>query len=240
MYIVLMLALLTACSTPDRNQTLHVGTNGEFAPFTYVEDGELVGFDIDIAKEVAVRLGKGITFKDIPFEALIPELALEKVDFLAAGMSYTEERAKRVSFSKPYLEGEPLLILTLNEADAAHTLEDLKGKTVVVNEGYTADTLMSGIEGIHLIRLSAPTDAFLSVMNGRADAFVTSKSTVNSFFEKQASSKFSATPIEGTGETCALVFSKHTPQLQNQVQVALDQMKADGTLLKLKQKWKLQ
>src|SRR6185369_11452130 len=85
------------------SNTLIVGTNAEFPPYCYIENNIIVGFDIDIAKEVAQRLGKSIQFKDMPFDALIPDIILGNVDFVAAGMSYTEERAKRVSFTRPYL-----------------------------------------------------------------------------------------------------------------------------------------
>lgn len=239
----LSLILLASCGNPKASEHHHdlliVGTNGEFAPFTYIENGELVGFDIDIAKEVSTRMGKKIQFKDMPFDALIPDLALGNVDFLAAGMSYTEERAQRVLFTKPYLSGDPLMIFTLAKDNAPKSLDDLKGKTVVVNEGYTADTLMTGIPTIQLLRLSAPSDAFLAVKNGRAEAFITSQSTIATFLKTQESSKFESVAINGTGETCALVLSKQNPELLEKIQQALDSMEADGTLVTLKQKWKL-
>ena len=75
---------------------LVVGTNAEFAPFSFREGNKIVGFDIDIAREVCQRLGKEMELKDMPFDALLPELTLGSVHFVAAGMSCTEERAKRV------------------------------------------------------------------------------------------------------------------------------------------------
>lgn len=217
---------------------LVVGTNAEFPPFTYIENQKIVGFDIDIAKEVAQRLGKEIQFKDMPFDALIPEIILGQVDFVAAGMSYTEERAKRVLFTKPYLSGDPLVVFT--KADRKWGLDDLKNKTVIVVEGFTADLFMSSKEGIHLTRLPTQADGFMAIKSGRADAFVTANSTVNAFFEVQDACSFHVTALEGTGETCALVIPKTKPTLLIEIQKALDDMKNDGTLDKLKTKWKLQ
>ena len=217
--------------------TLVVGTNAEFPPFTFIEKGEIVGFDIDIAKEVAKRLGKSITFKDMPFDALIPDAVLGHVDFVAAGMSYTEERAKRVSFTKPYLSGgDPLVILTFQETPV--TLQDLVDKSVVVNEGFTADMLLSSKKGIHLIRLPNTTDAFLAVISKRAFAFVTAKSTFDAFCARQSNS-LHAYPIEGTAETCALVVPKSKPELLESIQKALDAMEDDGTLAAIRKKWGL-
>ncbi len=227
-----------ASATTTVDAKIVVGTNAEYPPFTFIENKAIVGFDIDIANEVAQRLGKAIQFKDMPFDALIPDLVLGNVDFVAAGMSYTAERAKRVSFTKPYLSEEPLVIFTTSEKNL--DIEDLKDKTVVVIEGFTADLFMSSKKGVNLIRLSTQSDGFMAIKSGRADAFVTAKSTVSAFFEMQDSSGYHTTVIAGTGETCALVVPKNKPEMLVSVQATLDAMEKDGTLDKLKTKWKLQ
>lgn len=216
---------------------LIVGTNAEFPPFCYIENKEIVGFDIDIAKEVAHRMGRKIQFKDMPFDALIPELTLARLDFVAAGMSVTEERAKRVSFTKPYLSEDPLVILSTSKSNL--NLDDLKGKKVIVIEGFTSDLYLSSKEGIQLIRLPTQTDGFMAMKSGRADAFVTSKSTLEAFFAVQDASAFHVSLLEGTNETCALVVPKSKSNLLSEIQIVLDEMEKDGTLNKIKTKWKL-
>lgn len=216
---------------------LIVGTNAEFPPFAYVEDGKIVGFDIDVVQEVAKRLGSKIQFKDMPFDALIPEVILGHVDVVAAGMSYTEERAKRVFFTGCYLKEDPLVVFSTVKESASYN--SLAGKTVVVVEGFTADQLMGTKKEIELVRLNTQTDAFMAVKCGRAAAFVTARSTVNNFFETQDPSQFHIEAIEGTGETCAMIVPKVKPEILKQVQQALDAMEKDGTLEALKAKWKL-
>lgn len=216
---------------------LIVGTNAEFPPFTYIEKGEIVGFDVDVAKEIAKRLHKEIKFKDMPFDALIPEVTLGHVDFVAAGISFTEERAKRVLFTKSYLTADPLVIFTTVQKKM--TFSDLIGKNVVVVEGFTADLFMSQQKGVALIRLPTQADAFLAVKSGRADAFVTALSTVNSFLEAQDSSQYQYTPIENTADTCAIMVPKSKPQMLTALQQQLDAMEKDGTLTKLKVQWKM-
>lgn len=218
--------------------TLVVGTNAEFPPFTYIDNEAIVGFDIDIAKEVAKRLDKEIQFKDMPFDALIPEIILGRVDFVAAGMSYTQERAERVSFTKPYLSEDPLVIFSTVKQNV--DADSLKDKTVVVIEGFTADQWISSRDDVHPMRLATQADGFMSIMSGRADAFVTAKSTVNAFLEVQDPSQFHAIIIDGTGETCALVVPKGKHEMLADVQKALDSMEQDGTISHLKTKWKLQ
>lgn len=233
--------LLTSNDDIKRNEVLIVGTNGEFPPFTFIEKGQIVGFDIDVVEEVALRMNKKIKWKDMPFDSLIPELALGQIQLVAAGMSHTEERAQRVLFTKSYLAEDPLVIVVYSHDEKMKkiTLDELKGKTIIVNEGYTSDLFLSSKPELNLVRLNAPADAFLALKSHRGDAFVTSKSTFDFFVDNQKDDHFSSTEIPETGEGCSLVISKKHPQLLETVQKVLDEMGEDGTLKKLKKKWKL-
>ena len=170
----------------------------------------------------------------MPFDALIPDIALGHVDFVAAGMSYTEERAKRASFTKSYFE-DPLMIFSKRPL----SFDKLKGKKVVVVQGFTADLLMSSQKNIDLIRLPSQADGFLAIKSGRADAFVTARSTVASFSETQDAAQYHTTLIEAAGDTCALAVPLKKTKLLAEIQTALDAMEEDGSMAKLKTKWKL-
>lgn len=221
--------------------TIIVGTNSEFQPFSFKEDDTITGFDIDVIKEVCKRLNKEIIFKDMPFDALLPEIQLGNIHVIAAGITPTPERAQRTLFTRPHLAaGNPLVIVTPQEAPLT-TIDDLLGKTVVVNEGYVADSYMSEQPGIHLIRLSSNAigDSMLALESGRADALVAALHSINPYFKKHDQSKFSITPIPGTEESSAFAISKHYPELRDYIQMTLDRMKEDGTLNALKRKWDL-
>lgn len=232
-YISIFLLLLF-CSFTEK-KSLIVGTNAEFPPYCFIEEGKIVGFDIDIANAVAARLGKSVILKDMPFEALIPDVTLGKVDFVAAGLSYSEERAQRVNYTKPYMAGDPLVILT-NEGSSKLTVDDLVGKKVAVNEGFIADHFLSKKEGVDCVRLPAIADGFMALKSKRVYAFVTAKTTYDSYLENGGMS-FCSYPIEGTQETCALVVPKSKPELLEAIQKALDAMQEDGTLAAIKAKW---
>ncbi|HEV8051932.1 MAG TPA: ABC transporter substrate-binding protein [Parachlamydiaceae bacterium] len=239
MYKILLLLLLNiSVLQANEDHSLIVGTNAEFPPFSYIENKTLVGFDIDIAKEVAKRLGKTIHFKDMPFDALIPDVALGHVDFVASGMSYTEERAKRVLFTRPYISEDPLVVLSACTKKLG--LDDLKDKSVIVIEGFTADHFMSSKGLNNLTRLPTQADGFMAIKCGRADAFVTAKSTIDAFFEVQDASKFHVTILDGTGEKYAIMVPKMKAKMLIDIQNALDDMEKDGTMDQLKAKWKLQ
>ena len=223
--------------------TLIVGTSADYMPFSFRDlNLNIVGFDIDIAHEVAKRLGMTIEIQDKPFGMLLPQIEMGQIHMIAAGMTPTAERAKRVHFTKPYLRGNPLLVITLASNPPVTNLEDLKGKDVIVNTGYTADLYMSNIPSINLIRLSKVADAITALEHGKGYAFVTAAFTLQPFLKQydKDRSKFNVFRIQETDEENALAVSKKLPdEFFNKVQKALDDMEADGTLSALKQKWEV-
>lgn len=224
-------------SATRKENVIIVGTNAEYPPFTFKADGEIVGFDIDLAKEVCHRLGKEIDLRDMPFDALIPELTLGYVDVAAAGISTNEERAKRILFTESYLSGDPLFIVSVSPEIT--TIADLTSKVVVVNEGYTSDLFLTTTTTLDLTRLAMPAEGFLALKTGRADAFVTARSTAMSFIAVQGDNQFHYSPIENSSENYALAISKKYPELLVPIQQALNEMEQDGTIDQLKTKWKL-
>jgi arginine/lysine/histidine transporter system substrate-binding protein len=222
-------------------ETVVVGINTEFPPFSFKHDDQFTGFDIDIIKEVFARLKKEIIFKDMPFDALIPEIQLGNIQVIAAGITPTKERAQRALFTQPHLTGDPLVIISLKNNSPLTTLDELQGKTVVVNEGYTADSYMSNEPHINLLRLSSAlaSDGMLALESGRADAFVTALNPMKPYFNKYGIDTFNVTPIPGTEDSSAFAVSKHYPDLRDDIQVTLNSMQADGTLAALKTKWNM-
>lgn len=222
--------------------TIHVGTNAEFPPFTFIEENQIVGFDIDVAQEVCKRLNKKMVVKDLPFDALIPELVMGQVQFVAAGISYSEDRAKRVLFVKPHLTNDPLIILGLKKEGVAGkeiTFADMKGKKVIVNDGYTADLYLSTKPDINLIRLGTTTDAFMALKSGRADFFVTARSTFNAYAMQQSIGGFHYNVLTDHPENYSLIVSKKYPDTYQEIQATIQKMIDDGTMTSIRKKWKL-
>jgi ABC-type amino acid transport substrate-binding protein len=153
-------------------------------------------------------------------------------------MTPTKERAERALFSKPYLTGDPLVIISASGAPLK-TIDELKDKNVAVNEGYTADYYLSKIQGPQLIRFASPIESFMALESGRVDALVMARTSVSSFLNHYGADKFSVSEIPNTNEENALAISKKYADLEDPIQKALDSIQADGTLEKLKEKWKL-
>ncbi len=223
---------------PLKQDTIIVGTNAEYPPFSFIQNGKLIGFDIDVAREVVHRLDKKIEFKDMAFTTLIPELQRGRVHLIAAGMTPTPERAKRIAFTEPHLTGD-ILVIVARSSHGEMSLENLRGKEVVVNEGYAADGFMTEWGGALLTRLNTPADAFLALKSGRAIAYVDARDAVLPFFKQYGYEQFSMSPIPGSEQVTAtsLGISTNYPVFQQEVQRILTQMHDDGTLEQLKKKW---
>ncbi len=228
-----------SAQSEQRDAVIIVGTNTEYPPYSFMEHDTIVGLDIDVIREVGKRLNKAIDLHDMPFEALIPEIQLGKIQVIAAGMTPTEQRAKRVLFTKPHFEGDPLVIVSL-ATNPLTSIDALKHKNVVVNQGFTADTYMSDKPDINLTRVPALAESFLALKKGRADAFITAQNTVQPFFNYYDKKDFVVTVIPDTGDSVALGISKKYPELLPEIQQALDAMEQDGTLTNLKKKWSQQ
>ncbi|MFA5074630.1 MAG: ABC transporter substrate-binding protein [Candidatus Babeliales bacterium] len=220
------------------NKILVIGTNAEYSPFTFVKDDKIVGFDIDIITDVCKHLNKKFIIKDMPFDVLIPEIQRGSINIIAAGMTPTTERENEVLFSQCYFTSDPLVIITPKDRPLTN-IEQLKNKNVIVNDGYTADLYLSKFNDINIIRLPNPATAFLALQSGRADAYVTAKSTVSSYFKQNDSNKYEITKIENTEERYALAISKRNANLVPEINNVINTMIQDGTVEKLKEKWGL-
>lgn len=217
--------------------SLIVATSADFKPLSFKDGDQIVGFDIDIMNEVARRLNLTLEYKDMPFELLVPQLQLGTVHAAAAGMSITPERAQRVIFTQAYLTQDPLVILTLKETPL--NPQQLAGKKLIVNQGYTADAYLSKMANIEIMRLPTIADAILALKSGRADGFVTALHSVKPLLE-QTGEIFAVSELPDINENIALAISQSYPDLAQKIKTIINDMIADGTVTAIKNKWHLQ
>jgi polar amino acid transport system substrate-binding protein len=247
---LLLIAVGAACwwyfapqPAQQNSDVLYVGTNAEFQPFTFIQkDGTLVGFDIDIARAVCDRLGKECVIKNMSFDALIPEIQLGSVHMLAAGMTPTPERAKRVLFTTPHLDGSSLMLVMRKDGDLGDDVATiLKTKRIAVNQGYTADSYVTNYGCPHIVHLSGASvsEGLLALASNQADCYVTADNVIKPFFDQDTKHEYSSVVLPDTNDSCALAVSQKFPELHAQVQQVLAQMQADGTLDQIKTKWGL-
>lgn len=160
---------LTGCG--KRDDTLIMVTEAGFAPYEYYDDGEIVGVDIDIAREIAKEMGKKLVVKDVAFDSIINEVKTGKADFGAAGISYTDERAKQVDFSINYSTSNQVVVV--KNGSNIRDVNNIDGKKIAVQLGSVADTYVtSNFKNSEIVREKKYLAAIQDLKDGKADAVV--------------------------------------------------------------------
>lgn len=134
------LFLVSGCSFKDDNKLILV-TEAGFAPYEFYQNGEIVGVDIDIAKEIAKELGKELVVKDVSFDFLINEVKSGKADFAAAGISITDERKKQVDFTDEYTVSNQVVVV--KQDSSITSFDEISNKKIAVQLGTVADLYVS-------------------------------------------------------------------------------------------------
>lgn len=160
--------------------TLLVYTEAGFAPYEFIYNGEIVGVDIAIMNAVAEKLGKKLVVNDVDFNTICTAVQNGKADVGAAGITINDDRKEQVDFSIPYSSTEQYVIVKADN-DTIKNVDDLKGKTIGVQNGTTSDMLIAGLiddgtlEGSTLTPYTSPAVAAASI--NKIDAIVTDKLT---------------------------------------------------------------
>lgn len=138
-FLLLIMFLLVGCGK-NENELVMV-TEAGFAPYEYYENGEIVGIDVDISKEIANYLGKELVVKDVAFDSIINEVKSGKADFAAAGISYSEERAQQVAFSIDYVTSKQVVLV--RKDSSIKNIKEISNKKIAVQLGTVADNYVT-------------------------------------------------------------------------------------------------
>jgi len=222
-----------------------VGTEATYPPFEYRnEKNEVVGYDIDVVEAIAKHLGKKVEIVDMSFDGLIPALMTGKVDLVAAGMTNTEERRKKVNFSSVYYDIENAFVVRADDSSITK-LDELKGKIATVQIGTAQDTFITntGLPA-EIKRFQKNDDALMEIKVGRGDFCVVNLTVANAFlrnnktFEESLKIGF-RNKIHREGEGIALGLPKGDEALLNAVNGAIETMKNNGEFDSIKKKYQM-
>lgn len=228
------------CNVSDQ-ECLRVGTAADYPPYTFIDikTNTIVGFDIDIINEVARRMNKKISLKDMPFDSLVFELLSESIDVIAAGMSPTEKRKEMIAFSDNYLKGGSFVVVTHKDAQGMDSIEGLKHKKIAVNIGYNTEAYLAEYPEIDLVRLPSPSDGLMALQTGAVDGYVGGKAVVDTIIRTSFKDQFKTHILGTIGDGCALAFNKKSTQLIHEINEVINKMMEDGTVEALKAKWNI-
>ncbi len=247
-----MAAILTGCGGEQNDKapadgssadskSIIVGLDDSYPPMGFKDDsGEIVGFDVDLAKEAAKRLDRPVEFKAIDWSSKEAELKSGRVDVLWNGLDITEERKQNMLFSEPYMKNRQVVFVPVN-ADVA-SIDQLKGKIIGTQSGSTAESFLDDNQDYaaqfsEVKKYSDYIDAFMDLENGRIDAVVTDE-LVGTYYMQKHPNIFKETEIViGEPTDFGIAFAKDNQALRDEVQKVMDEMKKDGTIAKISEKW---
>ena len=212
-------------------------TSGAYKPFSFDKGGKIVGFDVDIANEIAKRLGRTPVMQSpVPFDALIQGLKARKYDALVASHAITDERKQAVDFSRPYYRsGAQIFVAESNTGVAGPA--DLKSKKIGVVKASTYLTLAKTLtdEG-KITSYDSDVIALQDLGTGRIDAVITDK-LVGLLARSESGLKIRAVGPVLQQDQMAIAVQKGNTELLASINKALDAMIADGTYDKISKRW---
>ena len=210
----------------------------EYPPMGFSENGEVTGFDIDIAREVALRLGVDVEFVYIDWDAKELELSSNNIDMIWNGLTITEARKEQILFSKPYFDNR-IVILSLVEANI-NAIADLEGMLVGVELSSSGQLALEGhaiFESIDdLIKYTTITEAILDLKAGGIDAIVADEIFARYAVSKENNAYKIALEVFNF-ENYGIGFRLTDASLRDRIDEILDEMAADGTAREISIKW---
>ncbi len=216
-----------------------VGLDDNFPPMGFRDaKNELVGFDIDLAREAAKRLGVEVEFKPIDWNAKEAELSGKRVDVLWNGLTITEQRKQQIAFTAPYLENHQIVVVAANSPVKAKA--DLAGKVVGVQEGSSAVEAIEkdevGKSFKELKKFGDNVAALMDLTTGRLDAVVLDEIVGRYYVAKKPGDYVILDDNFGT-EEYGVGVRKDDAELLGKLQQAMDEMKKDGAAARISTQW---
>lgn len=250
-FILLLLVAFVGCSnnegqeqgengdTPkEAKETLVVGTSPDFPPFENIdENGEIVGFDIDLINEIAKEMDREVELKSMDFNGIVTAVQTGKIDLGISGLTANDERKEKVGFSEPYYYASQALLVK-EEDKSIESMDALKGEVVGSQLGSTSDDVIMEFKEIEAKQYNKVTDAVLDLKNGRIKAVIVEDSIAKAFDEKNEDvSMIVPENLNEEEEPFAIAVPKEEEELLKEINEALASIRESGKYDELFEKW---
>lgn len=240
--VILGVAVAFNQNTKEDDNTFVLGMDDSFPPMGYRnENNELVGFDIDLAQEVCNKLGMKLEVQTISWAAKEQELDSGNIDCIWNGFGYTEERNEAMTLTNPYVKDRSMFVV---KGNSSYTNQDeLKGKKIGVQSGSIQEKRLNDSEyGKELDEVIGYTDYLTALMDletGNIDAVYMSQISGNYIIQNQDKDfkTFDAIGIGEESKGMVIAFKKGNTELKDKVENALNELRAEGKLKELSEKW---
>lgn len=235
---------LSSCGEKKKDTTvLKVGVCADYKPFEYFENGQIVGFDIDLFNEVAKRLGKTAVYEDMSFDAILGALTSKRIDVSISSISVTTERQKNYDFTTPYLKGQYSLLVK-NDADIK-TFDSFKDGILGLQAGSTYEAryekeLKNKYPGLTSQVMSKIPDLLQSLRADRVSAILLGRSEASCIMKGSEGIAKVDIDFDTPGEEDPGIALPKGSLLREDMNKVLLEMEKDGTISVLKTKWKIE
>ncbi|GLK70323.1 ABC transporter substrate-binding protein [Ancylobacter dichloromethanicus] len=241
----LLVAAMAGSASAKEWKTVRIGTEGAYPPFNYIENGELKGFDIDIAKALCAKMKVECTFTAQDWDGIIPALLAGKYDAIVASMSITEERQQQINFSKKYYNTPATFVVPKDSPITETSPEALKGKVLgaqgsTIHSNYLEDVYAKA--GAEVKLYGKQDEANLDLANGRLDAVLADKVVLLEWLgtDEGKCCKFTGAEYKDPkyfGEGVGVGIRKDDTDLVAMFNKAIDEIVADGTYKTINDKY---
>lgn len=238
--LVCFTILLTGCGktslkTIKQKGTIVLGTCADYPPYEFHKkiDGKdtIVGFDIEISKKIAEKIGVNLEIKDMDFNGLLSALNSGKVDFVLAGMNPTPKRAKSVDFSKIYYTSHQSIVVKKGTKDKYKSLDDFSGMTIGAQKGTIQQDIAESIPDAQVKLLSKVTDLVLALNADKVDAIIVEKPVAKSYVKTNENIEIcdiDITPEDAQGT--AVAVKKGSKELVDLINEVIDELNNEGKI----------
>ena len=230
----------TTTAASENKTTFTVGFDQDFPPMGFVgDDGEFTGFDLELAAEAAKRMGKEIKYQPISWDAKDMELTSGNIDCIWNGFSI-QGREDKYTWSKPYMKNDQVFVVKSDSS--IDSIEDLAGKTVEVQTDSSAEAALKENNELantfgKLQTVADYNTGFMDLEMGGVDAIAMDSVVANYQITKRGGNGFTVLDTPLSSEEYGVGFKLGNETLKNEVQKALEDMKADGTMKTISEKW---
>lgn len=227
---------LSSLEVIKENGVIRIGTEGTYAPFTFYNDkNELTGFDVEIAREVAKRIGVEAEFIETKWDGMFAGLDSKRFDFVANQVTIKADRIEKYDFSSPYIKTRAVLVVHENN-DEITTFEELEGKKA--GQSLTSNLAeLATSYGAEIVQIDGFNQAIDLLLSERIDATINDRLSFLDFKVARPDAAIKVVAEEATSSEAAFLFNKGNEELVAAVNNALEDMKSDGTYLEISERW---
>ncbi len=236
---IMAATMMVGCVNTAKSDKFVVGVDDGFAPMGFRDEAnEIVGFDIDLAKEAGKRMGKEVVIQPIEWSQKVLELNNDKIDVIWNGFTITEERKQEVLFTKPYLKNNQIIVVAADSDIAVKA--DLAGREVGLQSGSSAMDALTADPINEQIKACSEYENNVYALNdlkiGRVEAVIVDE-VVGKYYVAKEPESFKVLDESLAAEEYGIGVKMGNTELLEELQKAIDEMIADGTAAEISTKW---